>query len=287
MDYIVPADVPQKKQLLFKKNYELITQKKKPVILFAADQKIEHLNDDFFGAGIDKAASHPAHIFSIASQASVGALATQLGLIARYGKEYSSVNYVVKLNSKTNLISSEYQDPLNNQLWSIFDVINFKKNSGLNICGVGYTLYVGSSYESTMLVEAAQAIYQAHQEGLVTILWVYPRGKYITQSPLLFAGAAGVANALGADFVKLTATNSMSSDVISQAVQAAGNTKILVAGGGKIDQQQLLNSMREQLKLGVAGFALGRNLFQRSAQEAVDLVNKITDQALIIRCLKN
>ncbi len=276
MDYIVPADVPQKKQSLFKKNYELITKNKKPVLLFAADQKIEHLNDDFFGTGIDKAASHPAHIFSIASQASVGALATQLGLIARYGKEYSSVNYVVKLNSKTNLISSEHQDPLNNQLWSIADVINFKKNSDLNICGVGYTLYLGSSYESDMLVEAAQAIYQAHQEGLVAILWVYPRGKYITQKPSLFPGAAGVANALGADFVKLAVTGNTSGDIISQTVQAAGNTKVLVAGGAKIDQQQLLSGMREQLSLGVAGFALGRNLFQRSVQNAVNLIEKIT-----------
>jgi len=274
MDYIVPADVPQKKQSLFKKNCELITKNKKPVLLFAADQKIEHLNDDFFGAGIDKAANHPAHIFSIASQVSIGALATQLGLIARYGKEYSSVNYLVKLNSKTNLVSNEQCDPISRQLWSIVDVINFKKNSGLKICGVGYTVYLGSAHESDMLAEAAQVVYQAHQEGLVAILWVYPRGKHITQSPLLFVGAAGVANALGADFVKLSVPSSISREAILQAVQAAGNTKILVAGGAKIDQQQLLNNMREQLSLGVAGFALGRNLFQRSAQEAVDLVNK-------------
>jgi DhnA-type fructose-1,6-bisphosphate aldolase and related enzymes len=30
-----------------------------------------------------------------------------------------------------------------------------------------------------MLSAAAQAIFEAHQNGLVTVLWIYPRGKAV------------------------------------------------------------------------------------------------------------
>lgn len=276
MGFVIPADVPKNKQVLFKKNYELITRKKDALLLFAADQKIEHLNDDFYGTTIAPETSNPQHIFEIAKQAPVGALATQLGLIARYGKLYPLVNYVVKLNSKTNLIPADQDDPISEQLWSVQDVINIQKNSKLNICGVGYTIYLGSCYESTMLSQAAQIVYQAHQAGLVALLWIYPRGQFVTkQSGKLLADATGVANALGADFVKIAISEDASTNDIKQAVNAAGNTKIIAAGGSQISREKLLHSIREQSKLGISGFAIGRNLFQRSLSDAVKIAQDI------------
>ncbi len=275
MGFSIPADVPKGKHAQFKKNYESITRKKNILLLFAADQKIEHLNDDFYGAGIASEVNNPQHIFEIAQKAPIGALATQLGLVARYGNLYPSINYILKLNSKTNLVSSEHDDPISTQLWSIQDVIDFKKNSALNICGIGYTIYLGSIYESVMLAEASQIIYQAHQAGLVVMLWIYPRGNSVTRSDKLLAGAAGVANALGADFVKLAISKDAKADNIQEAVGAAGNTKIIAAGGSKVSNQKLLANMREQLKLGIAGFAIGRNLFQRTMASAIELAEEI------------
>jgi len=275
MNFIIPADVPYKKQILFKKNYERVTGKNTPILLFAADQKIEHLHTDFVGIGLGKEAEHPEHIFSIAAHTKVSALATQLGLIARYGVHYPSVNYIAKLNSKTNLVSEEHADPISRQLWPVADIVRFKKDSGLNICGVGYTVYLGSIHESLMLAEAAQVVYQAHQEGLICVLWVYPRGKFVKQEQLLLAGAAGVANALGADFVKLAVPAAVTAEALSSAVQAAGNTKILLAGGAKADKESLLASLQKYRESGVTGFILGRNLFQRSLKDAQQLVEDI------------
>lgn len=275
MKFIIPADVPHEKQVLFTKNYEQITGKRTPIVLFAADQKIEHLHADFLGAGLGNEAEHPEYIFSVAANTKVSSLATQLGLIARYGAQYPLLNYIVKLNSKTNLASEEQVDPISRQLWSLADVVTFKKNSGLNICGVGYTVYLGSVHESIMLAEAAQVIYQAHQEGLVCVLWVYPRGKFVKQEPLLLAGASGVANALGADFVKLAVPVDVTVEALASAVRAAGNTKILLAGGSKMNQKTFVASAEKYVNAGVAGFILGRNLFQRSIKDAQKLVDDI------------
>jgi len=281
MSIFVPADVPKTQQRTFTKNYTTIMRGKDSLLLFAADQKIEHLNDDFLGTGIDKQANNPEHIFAIAGSAPVGALATQLGMIARYGARYPQVNYIVKLNSKTNLISPDHEDPVSIQLWSIADVVQFQKTSKLSVCGVGYTLYLGSVHESIMLQEAAQIVYQAHQAGLVVILWVYPRGQHVEQSARTMIGAAGVANALGADFVKLQRLSNISNGDLGLAAQAAGNTKVILAGGSKLSDELLLKTITSDLKHKIAGCALGRNLFQRSLKDAVALVKKIANDIII------
>jgi fructose-bisphosphate aldolase/6-deoxy-5-ketofructose 1-phosphate synthase len=60
---------------------------KERFFLFAGDQKVEHLNKDFFGEGIPESSCDPEHMFKIASQSPISAFATQLGLISLYGQD--------------------------------------------------------------------------------------------------------------------------------------------------------------------------------------------------------
>ncbi len=275
MKVFIPADVPTNQHKTFADNYCAITKNTQKLLLFAADQKIEHLNTDFYGPGIDQAANDPRHIFAIAHQGHAGALATQLGLIARHSAQYLGINYIVKLNSRTNIGPSD-QDPISQLLWTIEDVVTFKQASSLAIRGVGYTLYLGSEHEATMLAQAAQIINHAHRHGLLAILWVYPRGKFIKeQTAELFIGSAGAAHALGADFVKLHMAPHSNFDAITLAAQAAGNTKILCAGGAHTESTKFLQTTHNQLQHGAAGIAVGRNLFQRPLPEAIALSKKL------------
>lgn len=280
----IPADVPNSQNNQFQKNYQKITQGTDRLMLFAVDQKIEHLNNDFHGDFIHPDANHPMHLFNIASQGRIGALATHLGLIARYGSEFKKINYIVKLNAKTNLIETDQHDPVSSILWTVNDVVNFKNNSQLNICGIGYSLYIGSTFEPQMLHEAAQVIYNAHQNGLVAILWIYPRGKNIFyKSNLdLTSGAAGIANSLGADFVKIKQPEETQEEIsvyesLKLATQAAGNTKVICAGGQAEDTEIFLHRLYEQIKIGgTCGNATGRNIFQRSLHDAIAFTHAIS-----------
>jgi DhnA family fructose-bisphosphate aldolase class Ia len=272
----IPADVPSKKHAAFVENYAAITHNTDRLLLFSADQKIEHLNKDFYGKGISLDDNDPEHLFRIASQGSIGALATQFGLIARYGSRCKTVNYIVKMNSKTNLVSSEQRDPLSRQLWTIDQIMHCKNDANLLIRGIGYTIYLGSAFEAKMLHEAAQLVYNAHQEGLIAILWMYPRGKGITNQfdGELIAGAAGVAHALGADFAKINPPHPSNGKTSEQwlqiAVQAAGNTKLLCSGGQSIDPTDFLQTVFAQLhEGGVSGCAIGRNIHQKPLKEAI------------------
>ena len=79
-------------------------------------------------------------------------------------------------------------------MWDMDDVMSLVSN-GINVVGIGYTIYIGSEYEHEMMTEAAQFIRQAHEEGMISVVWMYPRGKAVTdeKDPQLISGAAGVA----------------------------------------------------------------------------------------------
>jgi fructose-bisphosphate aldolase/6-deoxy-5-ketofructose 1-phosphate synthase len=277
----VPVDVPPAMREQYISNYLAATRKSGRLMLFAGDQKVEHLNDDFSGEGIHSDDADPEHLFRIASQGKIGVFASQLGLIARYGMDYREVRYLVKLNSKSNLVKTSQQDPLSQQWFDVGQVASFQKNSALNIVGVGYTIYLGSEHEATMLQQAAQIVYQAHQQGWISVLWIYPRGKAVKdeRDPHLIAGATGVGAALGTDFVKVNYPQKEgleSKEIFKEAVRAAGRTKVVCAGGSSVDVKQFLQALHDQIYVsGAAGNATGRNIHQKSLEEAIRMCNAI------------
>ncbi|MHB8050031.1 MAG: aldolase [Coriobacteriia bacterium] len=270
-------------------NYLAATRGTGRLMLFACDQKIEHLNDDFFGEGIDVADSEPEHLFRIGSQGVCGVLAGQRGLIAQYAADYPDINYLVKMNSKTHMVKTSAKDPAKHQddpyspqLYDIQTVLDLR-DAGVNAVGVGYTIYLGSEYEANMMQEAGQLIADAHSMGLLVVLWIYPRGRAVLdeKDAHLIAGAAGTAVCLGADFVKVnppkgddTAT---SAEKLKEAAAAAGRTGLVCAGGSTVDATTFLTQLWEQIHVGGAsGNATGRNIHQRSLDEAVRLTKAIS-----------
>jgi fructose-bisphosphate aldolase/6-deoxy-5-ketofructose 1-phosphate synthase len=278
----IPGDVPNGSINEFVNNYDLVTHGSGRLMLFAGDQKIEHLNDDFYGEGIHEDDNEPEHLFKIADAAEIGLLATQLGLISMYGGDYPEIPYLVKLNSKTHLVKTAQRDPISPTLMDVEQVVQFKKDSGLEIVGIGYTIYLGSEFEHIMLREAAQAVNKAHQSGLISVLWIYPRGQAVKdeKDPDLIAGATGVAATLGADFVKVNAPKKdgvANADLLIRAVKAAGKTKVICAGGSSTDPKAFLQSLHDQINIaGVSGNATGRNIHQKSLEEAVRMCNAIS-----------
>ena len=284
----VPSDVMPEFREAYIDNYMAATRGTGRLMLFACDQKIEHLNKDFFGEGIDPADADPEHLFQIGSQGVIGVLAGQRGLIAQYAPDYPEINYLVKMNSKTNLVKKDQDDPYSPQLYSI-DAVLAMRDAGVNIVGLGYTIYLGSEYESTMMAEAGELIAEAHANGLLVVLWIYPRGKAVPneKDADLIAGAAGVAVCLGADFVKVNppkpaeGQSETPAELLKRASVASGRTGLVCAGGSTVDADKFLTQLWEQIHIGgAAGNATGRNIHQRSLDEAVRLTKAISSITL-------
>ena len=283
----VPADVPSAKVGVYEQNFQTMTKGTGRLMLFAGDQKVEHLNDDFYGSLSDGTAiveddADPEHLFRIARDGVIGCYATQLGLIARYARDYPTIPYLVKLNSKSHLINVKQRDPRSLGWVTVEDALTLRDN-GVSIVAVGYTVYLGSEFESEQMREAAQACFQAHRAGLLAVLWIYPRGAAVPkeQDPHLIAGATGLGATLGADFVKVNypkpEDGTKPAEAFKEAVKAAGRTRVITAGGGSTDVRKFLQTLHDQIFIsGAYGSATGRNIHQKSLREAIQMTNAIS-----------
>lgn len=270
----IPLSVPKNKKSEYERNFKLATANSGKLLLFAGDQRVEHLNDDFYGPGIDPADASPEHLFQIAKSLPGAVLATHIGLLSSYGQKYRQLPFILKTDAKSNLDSD--QNSAYSASWlKAEDFVRFKQQSNLKIVGLGYTIYLGSKFEAPMLQEASAMIQAAHQAGMLAIIWMYPRNSKIKNEDdiHLIAGGAGVAAALGADFVKVKypynyANTDKKAAEFQEVIQAAGKTKVICVGGSKQKSENLLTHLSHQLKNGSAGLAVGRNLHQRSLKEA-------------------
>jgi fructose-bisphosphate aldolase/6-deoxy-5-ketofructose 1-phosphate synthase len=283
----IPLSVPKNKQKEYQKNYEMATRGTGRMMMFAGDQKVEHLNNDFVGKDIPAEVADPEHYFKIADRAHIGVFATQYGMIDRYGRDYPDIPYLLKVNSKTNIMTEKYQDPFSNRWLRTRSVTEFKKRSKLNIVGVGYTVYIGSAFEADMFGQAARIIYKAHQDGMIAVIWMYPRGKAVRDKDEknnihLLAGAAGVGLTLGADFVKINypydkRKKKEAAEKFREVTTAAGRSKVICVGGSKKDPKNYLDMLYDQIHTsGAMGNATGRNIYQRELDEAVKMANAIS-----------
>jgi len=275
--FSIPLSVPKSQRGNYLHNFKLATGGSGRLFLFAGDQKVEHLNDDFYGKNISLEDASPEHLFQIASQTPGAVLATHIGLLSKYGQDYKNLPFILKVNGKSSL--SGDKNNLYSGAWlKNEDILRFKKQSDLKIVGLGYTVYLGSQQEALMLKEAAEMIQSAHQAGLLAIIWMYPRNEKIKNEDdvHLIAGGAGVAACLGADFVKVkypykTATNDNKAAAFKEVAAAAGKTRVICVGGGQQKVEDLLRHLQRQIKNGSSGLAVGRNIHQRSLKDAVAL----------------
>jgi Flp pilus assembly protein TadD len=67
---------------------------------------------------------------------------------------YPDIPYVVKVNSKSHLLKGE---PLSSTLIEPESIVTMIDN-GINIAGIGYTVYLGSEHEEIMFAEAGRMI---------------------------------------------------------------------------------------------------------------------------------
>ncbi|MFH1290775.1 MAG: hypothetical protein ABIH92_05205 [Nanoarchaeota archaeon] len=221
-------------------------------IFLAYDQGIEHGPVDFNDKNVD-----PNYIIKIAKEGKYNAVIFQKGIAEKYQKEIkkSKVPLILKLNGKTSLRKGE---PISTQLTTVERALK------LGAVAVGYTIYIGSEHEPQMLKEFQNIERNAHAKDIPVIAWIYPRGKGVkgkSQRELLaYSTRAGLE--LGADIVKIHWNGNLND--LKWAVKAAGKTKVVIAGGLKKGEKELLQNVRNAMKAGCIGLAIGRNIWQNS-----------------------
>ena len=224
--------------------------RKGKALFLAYDQGLEHGPTDFNDKNVN-----PEYILDIAKKGRYNAVILQKGIVEKYLDKIKreKIPLIVKLNGKTNLVKGE---PISTQLCTVEEAIKFGARA------VGYTIYLGSKYEGIMMKEFEKIQREAHEKNLPVIAWIYPRGKAVKRknSSELMAYAARAGLELGADIIKIK-YNGNKKD-LKWAVENAGRTKVVIAGGMKKEEKVLLKQVREIISSGAIGLAIGRNIWQ-------------------------
>jgi class I fructose-bisphosphate aldolase len=248
--------------MILRKRFNLRKILKKGRAMFLAyDQGMEHGPMDFNDKNVN-----PEYIIGIAKAGGFTGLIFQKGIAEKYNSEIkkSGVPLIVKLNGKTSLVKGE---PISRQLCLVDEAIE------LGAVAVGYTIYIGSEHEEEMFQEFVEIQKEAHKKGLPVIAWIYPRGKGIRgkKKGELLAYAARIGLEIGADIVKIHSHGNKND--LDWAVRSAGKARIVIAGGSKKDEKDLLKEVRDAMTVGASGIAIGRNVWQ--AKKPLVLAKKL------------
>lgn len=236
-------------------------------LFLAYDQGLEHGPSDFNDENID-----PDYILKIGLEGGFCAVIFQKGIAEKYyvsftDEQREKLPLIVKLNGKTNLVKD--QEPYSPKLCTVDEALS------LGAQAVGFTVYVGSEYESKMTEDLSEVVRDAHQKGIPVIGWMYPRGHHIQNpySPDIVAYAARIGLEIGVDMVKVWYPGSL--EGMQHVVKAAGKTKVVVSGGKKEDEAEFLNLAKTVMQAGCVGMAVGRNIWQH--ENPLELTKKLKD----------
>ena len=258
------------------------------MMVLPIDQGLEHGPRDFF---VNPESKNPEFQLRLALEGGFSGIAFQVGLAGKYLRAFAGkVPLILKLNGKTEIPpDDEAFSPCHA---SVEDAVR------LGAEAVGYTCYIGSPRQDEDFIQFGRIRREAEQAGLPVIMWAYPRGTFVEQrggrdSFYAVDYAARVAQELGADVVKVNypkideAKRSQypkpynelklsEREMLEHLVASAGKTFILMSGGGRRSDEELIEDVRVALEAGVTGFIFGRNMWQRRFGEALKMAETIT-----------
>jgi fructose-bisphosphate aldolase, class I len=168
--------------------------------ILPVDQGIEHSAGASFAPNPDY--FDPENIIKLAIEGGCNAVASTLGVLGACARKYAhKVPFILKINHNEFLsYPNSYDQILFASVEQAFE---------MGAVGVGATIYFGSEESKRQLQEITHAFSQAHELGMVTILWCYLRNaafKTKDKDYHVAADLTGQANHLGvtieADIIK-------------------------------------------------------------------------------------
>jgi class I fructose-bisphosphate aldolase len=284
LDVIAPGKKARLRRLLFEFGPGNGT-----LLFLPIDQGIEHGPRDFFP---NPASKDPEYQFKLAKEAGYSAIACQIGFAEKYYPDYAGeVPLLLKVNGKTDVPPSDQAFSTCNA--SVEDAVR------LGADAVGYTMYLGSPRQGDDLLQLQKVRQDCDRFGMPLVVWAYPRGEAIDKkggagSFYAIDYAARMAMEMGADVVKLNMPKIdpekdkdspapyneggfTQEDAIAHCVESAGRALVVLSGGSKIEDDQLLQQTRFVMQAGGSGVIYGRNVWQREWSEALEIVEQIKE----------
>lgn len=262
-------------------------------VILPVDQGFEHGPARSFA--VNPAGYGPNYHFELAIEAGLNAYAAPLGFIeAAAARHAGEIPLILKLNSHDLLYADK--DPIPALTASVEDALR------LGCVAIGFTIYPGSAHSRQMYEQIQDLAAEAKRNGLVVVIWSYPRGSTLSKEGEtaidVVAYATHIAVQLGAHIVKVKLPAShieqpeaqkaysqaavpiaTLADRVHHVVESAFNGhRIVIFSGGpkKANDQAFYDEVRAIRDGGGFGSIIGRNSFQRPKVHALRFLETVT-----------
>ena len=262
------------------------------MVILPVDQGFEHGPARSFApnpAGYD-----PRYHFELAIESGCNAYAAPLGFLEAGAAEFAGeIPLILKLNNHEVL--HDEKDPLSSVTGSVSDALR------LGCAAIGFTIYPGSAQAGVMYEQIRALGEEAKRNGLAVVVWSYPRGSSLSKAGEtaidVVAYAAHLAAQLGAHIVKVKLpSNALEQEEarkvyekhaipigtlaerVRHVVQStfAGRRIVIFSGGAKKESDDDVIAEAQAIQDGGGfGSIIGRNSFQRSKGDALQLLRRI------------
>jgi len=262
------------------------------LVILPVDQGFEHGPARSFA--VNPPAYDPAYHFRLAIDAGCNAYAAPLGFLEAAAGEFAGeVPLILKMNNHDVL--HDEKDPLSAVTASVQDALR------LGCVGVGFTIYPGSSAAQVMYQQCREMILEAKANGLVAVVWSYPRGTDVSKAGEtavdVVAYAAQIAAQLGAHIIKVKPPTEhielaeakkayekagvpigTLAERVRHVVQSAfdGRRVVIFSGGAtRENDEAIFEECRAIRDGGGFGSIIGRNSFQRQRERALGFLDTV------------
>ena len=259
------------------------------MVILPVDQGWEHGPARSFAP--NPPAYDPHYFPQLAVDAGLNAYAAPLGQIEAAADSYAgSIPLILKMNSSNSHATTKDQAITA----SISDALR------LGCTAVGFTIYPGSDQAFEMIEEIREITEEAKSVGLAVVLWSYPRGGDLSKDGEtaidVTAYAAHMAAQLGANIIKVKPPtdfieskdarkvyHAQKIDISSLPARIAhvmessfaGKRLVVFSGGAAKGTDAVYQEIRALRDGGANGSIIGRNSFQRSREDALELLSNV------------
>lgn len=276
------------------------------VSILPVDQGIEHSAGASFAP--EPIYFDPESIIKLAYEGGCNCVCSTFGVLGQCARRWAhKIPFMVKLNH------NEFLSMPNKYDQTMFGRVKTAFNMGAT--SVGATVYWGAAESARQLQEVSEAFAQAHELGMVTVLWCYTRNPGFTDkannkdyhtSADLSSQAIHLGVTLQADIIKqklptnnggylFTKHGKTHKDVYEKltpgdhpieltryqlANSYMGRAPLINSGGeskGGSDFQEAIRTAVINKRAGGMGLISGRKAFQRPMKDGIKLLNLIQD----------
>jgi class I fructose-bisphosphate aldolase len=261
------------------------------MVILPVDQGFEHGPARSFAP--NPPAYDPRYHFQLAIESGCSAYAAPLGFLEAGAREFAGeIPLILKVNDHDVL--HDEKDPHQALTGSVADALR------LGCVGIGFTIYPGSTHRLDMYQQIRCYAEEAKRNGLVVVIWSYPRGSALSKAGEtgidVCCYAAHIAAQLGAHIIKVKLpTAHIEQDAarkvyekeqiaiatlterVRHVVQCTfdGRRVVIFSGGPTESDDTVLAEIRAIHEGGGFGSIIGRNSFQRKKTDALRLLDSI------------